>query len=164
MGFQTQVNLYPAPAVEGDFASANPRAVVLADEGGFVSGANGVTVGNFGWVQTDGRTVDSFGQAPNVPDGFVHRDQQALITNYLGEESMVIPPGFEVTLFKDGDFWAKNAGGLASVRNGAIYARYSDGAIFCGAAPGNGSGTGTRNRTLQFSELRACTIRRTLFS
>jgi hypothetical protein len=89
--FQTQVNAQQAPAVAGDFASANPRASVVAPEGGFVAGAGGVTVGKFAWIADDGRTVQSFGNAPNAPDGFVHRDQQALITAFLGEASNVIP-------------------------------------------------------------------------
>ena len=36
-----------APAVAGDFASANPRAATVSPEGGFVAGAAGVTVGRF---------------------------------------------------------------------------------------------------------------------
>ncbi|WP_263486034.1 MULTISPECIES: hypothetical protein [unclassified Mesorhizobium] len=32
-GFQTQVAYNPAPAVEGDFASSNPRSTILAAAG-----------------------------------------------------------------------------------------------------------------------------------
>jgi hypothetical protein len=127
--FQNKVNLTPAPAVAGDFASANPRASVLAGPGGLVAGKGGVTVGKFAWVAADGKTVHNYGTAPNVPDGFVHRDQQALITGYLEEASNLIPEGFPVTLFNEGDFWAANAGANASAINGTIYADFSDGSI-----------------------------------
>ena len=117
-GFQTQVNLTPAPAVAGDFASANPRASVLAGPGGLVAGVGGVTVGKFAWVQPDGVTVESYGTGTAVPNGFVHRDQQALIQNYLQQSSMNIPVGFPVTLMRQGDFWAVNNGSSASTIGG----------------------------------------------
>lgn len=47
MGFQTKVNRQQAPAIAGDFASANPRASMLATEGTLVAGVSGVTVGVF---------------------------------------------------------------------------------------------------------------------
>ena len=50
MGFQTTVNLQQAPAVAGDFATANPRASFPAGEGQYVAGASGVTVGRFAWI------------------------------------------------------------------------------------------------------------------
>ena len=56
-GFQKQVNLTPAPAVAGDFASTNPRASVPAGPGGLVAGLTGVIVGQFAWVDpADGVT------------------------------------------------------------------------------------------------------------
>jgi len=140
-GFQKQVNLTPAPAVAGDFASASPRASVLAGPGGLVAGVGGVTVGNFAWVQPDGVTVESYGTGTAVPNGFVHRDQQALIQNYLQQSSMNIPVGFPVTLMRQGDFWAVNNGSGASTIGGAVYARYSDGAVFT-ANPSGASATG----------------------
>jgi hypothetical protein len=136
VGFQTQVNITPAPAVEGDFASNNPRSSTLAGPGGLVTGPSGVTVGKFAWIEADERTVNSFGTAPNAPDGFVHREQQALITAYLGEESMVIPKGFPVTLTRSGDFWAKNLGPAALTRGATIYAGYADGGIYSSAPAG----------------------------
>lgn len=129
MGFQTEVNLTPAPAVAGDFASSNPRASVLAGEGGLVAGPGGVTVGKFAWIEADGKTVVNHGTYPAQPDGFVHRDQQALITEYLGEASNVIPEGFPVTLFDGGDFFAENKGANASAKGGTVYADYSNGDV-----------------------------------
>lgn len=130
MPFQNSVNSTPAPAVAGDFASTNPRAVVLAGPNGLIAGPNGVTVGQFAWVQADGITVDNFGIGDVAPTGFVHRDQQALITLFLAESSNVIPPGFPVTLHDAGDFWDLLQAGSSSVAPGsALYARLSDGAL-----------------------------------
>jgi hypothetical protein len=42
-----------------------------------------------------------------VPDGFVHRDQQAIITVFLAESSNLIPFGFPVTLMRTGDYFDK---------------------------------------------------------
>ena len=81
MGFQKQVNSTPAPAVAGDFASSNPRATVDAGQGGLVAGLTGVVVGQFAWVDpADGVTTYNRGTAGVMPAGFVHRDQQGLIT------------------------------------------------------------------------------------
>jgi hypothetical protein len=145
--FQNKVNLQQAPAVAGDFASSNPRASVLAGEGALIAGPGGVTVGRFAWIEPDGKTVVNFGTAPAKPAGFVHREQQALITVYLGEASNVIPAGFPVTLHDAGDFFATNAGGSASVNGSAIYASYSDGKAYVGSAPAGASVTGLMGST-----------------
>ncbi len=145
-GFQSVVNQNPAPAVEGDFASINPRATVLAGPGGLVTGPNGVTVGKFAWVEPGGVIANNYGAAPNVPDGFVHRDQQALITNFLGQASMVVPTGFPITLFSAGDFWARNLGPGVISKGTSIYAGYADGGLYT-AAPTGASVTATLGST-----------------
>ena len=147
MGFQKQVNLTPAPAVAGDFASSNPRATVLAGPGGLVAGALGVTVGKFAWVDDDGVTVQSFGTATKAPQGFVHREQQALIQQYLAESGMNIPQGFPVVLHNAGDFWAKLAGDNAATIGAAIYADYSNGDVCAVAAPAGASVTASIGAT-----------------
>lgn len=129
MGFQTVVNLYQAPAVAGDFASANPRASVVADEGGFVADTAGVTVGVFAWAT--GQKVLSSGTGK--PTGFVHREQQALITNYLGESSNVIPVGQPVTVMRTGDYYVTSTVAAASVGQKA-FAKLTDGTMQPGAA------------------------------
>jgi len=146
-GFQTQVNATPAPAVAGDFASANPRASVLAGEGGFIAGAGGVTVGRFAWIDDDGVTVLSHGTATRAPDGFVHREQQALITTYMAETSNVIPEGFPVTLMNAGDFWALLTGANAAVYGSALFADYATGAVTAVAASTGASVTGVLGST-----------------
>lgn len=146
MPFQTFVNDKNPLAVEGDFASANPRAVTLAGEGGFVAGAGGVTVGRFAWVADDGKTVHNYATNTGHPDGFVHRDAQALITTYLDDASMVIPEGFPVTLMRAGDFFAKVAGSTAATKDAAVYADRSDGSINM-AIPTGASATGSVGAT-----------------
>lgn len=149
-GFQKQVNLTPAPAVAGDFASSNPRATVLAGPGGLVAGAGGVTVGKFAWVDADGVTARSRGTAAKAPSGFVHREQQALIVNYLAESGMNIPVGFPVTLHNEGDFWAVNAGPAALAVGDAIYATYANGDV-AQAAVAAASATGAMGATFTAS-------------
>lgn len=145
--FQKTVNLTPAPAVAGDFASANPRASVLAGPGGLVAGPLGVTVGKFAWIEADGITVVNYGASTAAPAGFVHREQQALITTYLAESSNLISPGFPVVLHNAGDFWAKNAGAAASYIGEQVYAGYADGSAYMGAAPSGASVTGAIGAT-----------------
>lgn len=151
-GFQNRVNQQNPPAVEGDFASANPRSVVLAGPGGLIGGvgANGapgnVIVGHFAWVAPDLVTVNSFADGPVAPDGFVHREQQALITVYLEIASVLVPEGFMVTLHNGGDFWAKNLGPAVLTKGATVYAGYSDGGIYSSAPSGSG-GTGAIGST-----------------
>lgn len=128
MSFQTQVNLQPAPAIEGDFASDNPRANLLAGPGGLVAGANGVTVGQFAWDNA-GVVNNSFVVGGRI--GFVHRDQQALITAFLAETSNVIPAGMPITLFNAGEFWDKFAAGATIGQK--VYAYYDDGTAYAAA-------------------------------
>lgn len=147
MPFQNKVNLVQAPAVEGDFASSNPRAAVLAGPGGLVAGPLGVRVGRFAWVEADLKTTTNFGQGGIKPSGFVHRDNQALITQYLGEASLVIPVGFPVTLFDEGDFWAKVAGSTAAAPGSQAYANYTDGSVSFGSVPTGATATGAMGST-----------------
>ena len=145
--FQTRVNLYNPLGVEGDFASANPRSTALTPDGGaFVAGPLGVTIGNFAWIGEDGVTVNNFGSSPAQPDGFVHRDQQGLLTQYLQAAGMLIPPGFPVTLMTRGDFLAKNAGPSSLARGSSLYASYETGAVQSAAGTA-GSVTATLGST-----------------
>lgn len=130
-GFQTAVNLQPALAVEGDFASSNPTASYTPPEGGFVAGSAGVTVAQFAWISSDGKTVTNAGQGK--PDGFVHREQQALITTYLAESGYVIPAGFGVTLMTKGDYWDK-ATVAGATRGQKAFAKFQDGSMQAAAA------------------------------
>lgn len=149
--FQTAVGYQPAPAVEGDFATSNPRNNVLAGPGALVAGPAGVVIGRFAWwspssLDADGAPaiVNSFGSGPVT--GFVHREMQALITAYLTEFGMTIPGGFGVTLFSAGDFWAKNRGTTAVQVGMKAYASLTDGSVSfaaTGSPPGSASVTGS---------------------
>lgn len=147
MGFQNKVNLVQAPAVEGDFASTNPRSSVLAGPGGLVAGLLGAIVGRFGWVASDGITVTSYGEGNVKPTGFLARSQQAQINVYLQESSMVVPEGFGLTLFDEGDYWAKVAGSTAATVGAQAYANFADGSVSFGGAPAGATGTGSIGAT-----------------
>lgn len=155
--FQTQVNSIQAPAVEGDWASANPRASVLAGEGALAAGlgviagvtVQGIVVGRFGWLsyqQVDNdeapAIVNTFGFG--LPAGLVHRSQVGLIQNYLQEYSMVLPRGFQTALFNDVDMWIKNTGATYAQVGMKVFANYADGTAYAAAAgstPPGGSGS-----------------------
>lgn len=134
MGFPRQVNVVAAPAVAGDFADHNYGARTSVDAGyfSFVTGPNGLTVGYFAWADSANRTVSNAGQG--APTGFVHREQQAIITTYLQDSTMVIAPGFQTTLFNQGSFWVTNNGASASAIGQTAYADYTKGSISFGAA------------------------------
>lgn len=134
MPFQTVVNAQQAPAVEGDFASANPRHVMLAGEAAITAGPGGLIIGRFAFVRNDLLTATNVN--PGVPfrTAFVHRDQVALIpTGYPpNEATLVVPAGLEVTVFDAGDFWARFAAG--AVVGQKVFANYADGTLVAGTA------------------------------
>lgn len=135
-GFQTSVNLQQASAVEGDFASSNPRSSVVSHEGTLVSGATGTTVGRFAWA-VSGVTSNA---GSGKPTGFVHRLQgEALITTFLAETSMLIPQGYPVTLMATGDYYATITVAPATIGNKA-FASLTTGQIQPGAAGATISG------------------------
>jgi len=130
MAFQTKINQQPAPGLPGDFASANPRASVLAGPGALVSGANGLTPGLFGWSDADGKVSNT---GTGAPTGFVHREMGiASITNFLDQAGNLIMPGREVTLFNEGDFWAR-ATTVTSIGQ-KVFAVLATGAVATGEA------------------------------
>jgi hypothetical protein len=123
MGFQSVINDYQAPAVKGDFASMNPFASVLAGPGGLVAPAGGLIVGNFAWIGPNGQVSQSYVSGWQV--GFLGRNMQALITEFLAEGTMIVPEGFMVTLFNEGDYWTDfPAGGTVG---GYVFADPNDG-------------------------------------
>lgn len=127
-GFQSVINQYPAPGIEGGFASTNPHATFLAGEAALVSGTNGLTIGRFAWA-VDGVASNA---GTGAPSGFVHRDGQAVITTWLGDASNVIQSGREVTLMVAGDFWARTS--TAATRGQKIFASITTGQVQTGAA------------------------------
>src|SRR6266446_4917222 len=149
-GWQTQVGIVPAPAVEGDFASSNPRFTVEAGPSGLVSGSFGCVVARFAWATYQAADADNapaivnnFGTGPVT--GFVHREQQGLITVFLGHNTQVVPQGFPVTLYNGGDFWVTNNGTSQVVLGNKAYAKLSDGTVHFAAtgAPSTASINGS---------------------
>lgn len=152
-GFQTQAFNQPVMAIAGDFASNNPFWSFDAGPGGLVSGSAGVTVGVFAWVQfpadSDGAPAQVYNtpqpvapsgthgvtfQLGGAPMGFVHRAQQALNTTFLSPTSMIVPPGFPITIMTGGDFWVANSGTTAVVVGQKAYAAVANGAVSFGNA------------------------------
>jgi hypothetical protein len=134
MGFQTAVNLQPAPGIAGDFASANVRMSVVppGGQGALVAGPGGVTVGRFAWFDTaTGSKVTNHGSG--VPNGFMARpDALAVITTWLNETTMLVPQGLGVTLYSDGDFWVVNSGTNMVIPNLRAYANNANGLVSFG--------------------------------
>lgn len=138
MPFQSSVNTQPAPALAGDFASANPRFSVLAGPNALIAGSAGVTVGRFAWIgglhDADGAGSIVANTGVGAPAGLVGRRQNALITTFLAESGNLIPQGFGVQLFNGGDFWVKNDDTVPVISGSSVYANFADGKITFTAA------------------------------
>lgn len=146
--FPSQVNVAQAPAVAGDFASKNPRYSYDAGPAGLVAGPAGVTVARFAWATApmdgDGAPAVVANTGFGLPSGFVHREQQALITTYLAASGNVIQPGFGLTLMTSADFWVKNDGSNLVTPGMKAYANFADGKVtFAATASPTGGGTST---------------------
>lgn len=146
MPFQTRVNSFNPPAVEGDPASANPRSSTLAGAGGLVAGLFGAIVGRFHWVAPDFKSANPFADGPVAPDGFLHRAQQGMIEVYLQEFSLQVPAGYQIDLSNGGDFWIKNAGPAALTKGASVFAGYADGKAYS-SAPSGATGTASLGST-----------------
>jgi hypothetical protein len=133
MGFQTEVNNQPAPAVAGDFCSANPRATVLAGPGEFLAPAGGLVVGRFCWADPNTGTVSQSYKA-GYQLGYLHRENQAIITQFLGDNTLSVAAGIVVTLLSQGEFWAQFEAGATP--GNAVYADPNTGKPVAGAAGG----------------------------
>lgn len=155
--FPNQVNTIQAPAVAGDFASANPRASVLAGEGALISGlgvingvvVQGAVVGRFCWStyqQIDNdlapAVLNTFGAG--APAGLVARRQVGLITQYLGTSVQYLQTGFQIMAFNTVDMWVVNNGAGAALVGQKAFANFADGSasfLAAGAVPPGGSGS-----------------------
>lgn len=145
--FQKVVNIQPAPGVVGDFASANPIASVLSVPGGLVADLAGVIVGNMAFANPNTGIASSNYTAGDVI-GFVHRENQALITVFLQDATLVVPQGLMVTLHDAGEFWGKFVGGATLGQK--VFANVTGGALssaVAGATPGQGVTANTSTAT-----------------
>lgn len=136
--FPNKVNQNQAPAVAGDFASQNPRASLLTGQGALVAPAGGLIVGRFAFVSksSSGESVSQSYVSGNEI-GFLAREEQALISTYLAGDGNVVPSGFMVTLYTEGDFYAYFGNGATP--GDVVYADETTGAAQ--------SGTGTTSFT-----------------
>lgn len=126
-GFQTEVQQQPAPAVTGDFATMNPRSVVAAGPGALIADPAGsaVLVGNFAWGSA--ATGYAYGAVTaNSSLGFVANELQTVLQNFTDTSRLQVQPGFPVTLYLRGDFWAFVAGPPVAI-GAAIYADATNG-------------------------------------
>lgn len=136
MGFQTTANTTSPIGTEGAKASSNVMTSLVAPAGGLVADpTNGLTVARFAWIDATGKLLSSFapGAVPVVPDGFVANEQQGLITAWLGERSMLVPPGLMANAFDRGDFYAR-VGFQNAARGNKVFANVFSGAVIPGAA------------------------------
>jgi len=131
-GFQKTVNTDPAPAIEGDFASADPWASLLAGAGALTAGALGVIIGRFARARNDNGTVTNGHPGVACRVGFVTRHNPALIVPFLAESSMTISPGLDMTMHDAGAFWCRFAAGAAIGQK--VFANYADGTAIAGTA------------------------------
>ncbi|QCE35648.1 hypothetical protein FAI40_10095 [Acetobacteraceae bacterium] len=130
MSFQKKVNYNWPEGYPGGIASANPRRTVVAPQGGWRAGTNGVTIASFAWADpTDdsGQTLTNKAPSAVIPDGFILREQQGLTTQYLQDATMSIPEGFGVVMVDGGDYFALSS--TDATRGQAIFANTADGSI-----------------------------------
>lgn len=146
--FQTQAYYQPAPAVAGDFSDTNPRYFLDAGQFGLVAGPAGVTIGRFAWasmstIDADNApaVVNSFGSG--VPSGLVHREQQADITTYLADSTMVINPGFAMGLVTNANMWVKNEGATQALVGQKAYADFATGKVSFAASGSASTASGS---------------------
>ena len=98
----------------------------MSPEGGFVAGAAGVTaLAASPGFKADGVTVLNTGTGK--PDGFIHRDQQALISTYLAESGNLIRSASRHAhayrrLLRPGEWFRRGQGEKA-------YAKFQDGSV-----------------------------------
>jgi hypothetical protein len=129
--FQTFTNALQAPGIAGDFASANPRATLVSSQNynntGFIAGVGGLTIGLFAWIDTSTYRIAT-NSGPGAPNGFVHRNAEALITTYLTAYGMTIPQGMMAgNIFDAGDFFIVNNGTTEATPGMKAYANNTTG-------------------------------------
>ncbi len=142
-GFQTAYpNVTPPPAVEGDFASANPRSSMLAGPGALTVASlptTGCLVGRFAWARNDNGKVTNGNPGVAAALGFVaSHGNVSTIIEWLGQASMAVLAGREITLHSSGDFWARFAAG--GTKGQKVFASYADGSAIAAAAGSSPAG------------------------
>jgi len=134
------------PAVEGVFASFNPRFQVPAGPGGLVASVDGLALGRFAWADLTTGIAYSARQAPENLLGFVlPAPIQGVWADWRyrywdqTRRAFILRAGMEATLARRGDFWARFPGG--SYVSQQVYANVLDGsclAVDRGTGPVDG--------------------------
>lgn len=156
MPFQTSVFANPAPAFEGDWASANPHSSMLTPGNGdpalstykaWTVGAAGVIVGRFAFANLTTGEVTSAqpAVAANLQRvGFIHRDQPVIIQGFLGGTGSTLYQGQEVDIIDGGDVWCRfpNGGTIGQ----KVFASTTDGSAIGTAVAGGAVAGGVETR------------------
>jgi hypothetical protein len=118
-------------AIAGAFASTNPRSVLLAGGGSFrAADPDGVFMARFAWADVETGFAASHPQTANDLLGFVQP-----YPGYLWRvvrEGRIIRPGYGVTMFASGDFYARFPAGAEAGQR--VYASALDGSPISGEA------------------------------
>lgn len=139
-GFQTFVNNQLPIGVPGDFASVNPHASVNGGQGQFVAAPGGVNVGLFAWFDPSTGLAHNY-YTPNSFLGFVHRENNGLITQFLGIATQQVVPGNIVTGQEAGEFLGIFAAGATAKQK--VYTDPVTGALSSAATGGSITGGNT---------------------
>lgn len=136
MSFQTKVNECNPIGWAGSFISVNPRVTVFvggaSNESVFGAGDGGVLAGTFVWFNETDNTLDNKGTG--TPDGFVANEWQGLITRYLEEDSMMIPKGYMITAYSEGEFFVTAPSDVK--RKGPVFVDPTSGIVVDSTATG----------------------------
>lgn len=120
----------PAP---GAFASTNPRAVILAGVASFrAAEPDGLAVGVFGWADPDTGLASNSRTNEGQLLGFVLPVYGVWVPLRRTWTRAYVRPGYQVTLCKSGDFWARFDAGAEP--GSPVYASLVDGAAISGYA------------------------------
>jgi hypothetical protein len=118
----------------GAFASSNPRSTLVAGGGFFRVGPDGLYMARFGWADPSTGLAHSARMAGGLL-GFVQpiAGFRRRLT-FAVADGVMIRPGYQCTLFKSGDFFARFDAG-AQVGQ-PVYASEVDGKAISGEAVG----------------------------
>lgn len=157
MAFQTSVASQQSPGIEGGFYGTNPHYTLTnPDEGMWVAGSAGVTIGQFAWANTaNGQVTSAHPGVTTVRVGFVHRDQAAVISGLLVGSSNTVVAGQGIDLVSDAPVWGRFAGGATIGQK--VYANYADGALKAAATATPATATFTATTVSGSANLSAVT-------
>lgn len=132
MGFQKEINLYPAAGVPGQQAGLNPMVHLIPVP---VAGADGVVTGNAVWYDTQPVTVKNAGTG--APLGIAQRVLTGIIPA-SEEATMTILAGHSVAVVIRGDLLVSSASAVTAGQK--VFANLATGALTGGTAGGTVEG------------------------